>query len=210
MQTLRRTVTIGKRKIRKQAHAYRWVEDVPIRAGAGAFRVTWVGHEISDLARGMVKQSFARITDLPGDRHIAQQIAECGRARWNVENEGFNVLKNEFRLDRNFGHGSENLASVLLVLNLLAVAMHTACDLAGKPWQEARQAAGSGDWMFRRLQVLAARIVFEAWTLLPDVVADKAEIPPKPGAGQSAKISNPPEKRGESRKANRRRHNENF
>ena len=92
--------------------------------------------------------------------------------------EGFNVLKQCYHLDRNFGHGSENLASVLLVLNLLAFFMHTACDLAEKAWQDARQAAGSRDWMFRQLQVLAARMVFENWTTLQDVVADKVEIPP--------------------------------
>ena len=177
-ETLRRTVTTGKRKITKRVHTYRWVEDVPVRSGAGAFRVTWIGHEISDPASGKVRQSFARITNLPVHRHNVREIAECGRARWKVENEGDNVLKQGYNLDRNFGHGSENLASVLLVLNLLAFAMHTACDLAERAWQDARQAAGSRDWMFRQLQVLTARIVFDTWRQLLDVVADKIEIPP--------------------------------
>ena len=90
-QTRRRTVTTGKRKITKRVHAYRWVEDVPVRSGAGAFKVTWIGHEISDPASGRVRQSFARITNLKVDRHNVQEIAECGRARWKVENEGMDA-----------------------------------------------------------------------------------------------------------------------
>ncbi len=162
VQTLRRTVTTGKRKITLRFHSYRWLEDVPIRSGAGALRVTWIGQEIPEPASGKVRQSFARMTNLPVDRHNVREIAECGRARWKVENEGFNRLKNNgYHLDRNFGHGSENLASVLLVHNLLAFAMHTACNLAETAWQDARQPAGSRDWMFRQLQVIAASVVFE-------------------------------------------------
>ena len=180
VQTLRRTVTTGKRKITLRVHTCRWLEDVPIRSGAGAFRVTWIGHEISDPASSRVRQSLARMTNLPVDHHNVREIAKSGRARWKVENEGFNVLKQGDHLDRNFGHGSENPASVLLVLDLLAFAMHTACDLAETAWQDARQAAGGRDWMFRQLQVLAARMVFEARASLLDVVADKVEIVPCP------------------------------
>ncbi|MDE2915453.1 MAG: hypothetical protein OXL68_21365 [Paracoccaceae bacterium] len=34
-----------------------------------------------------------------------------------------------YHLEHSFGHGKETLASVLVVLNLLAFAMHGACDL---------------------------------------------------------------------------------
>ena len=83
-----------------------------------------------------------------------------------------------YNLDRNFGHGEKNLASVLLVLNLLAFALHTACDLAEKHWQKARTACGTRDWMFRNLQVLAARFVFDDWKRLMQVLAGEVEIPP--------------------------------
>ena len=57
-------------------------------------------------------------------------FAACGRARWKIENETFNVLKtNGYNLEHNFGHGKETLASVLVVLNLLAFGFHTAAML---------------------------------------------------------------------------------
>ena len=95
-----------------------------------------------------------------------------------VENEGFNVLRQRYSHDRNFGHASENSATVLLVLDLLACAMQTARDPAEKAWQVARRATGSRDWIFRQLHVLAARIVFQSLASLLDVAAAEVEIPP--------------------------------
>jgi hypothetical protein len=55
---------------------------------------------------------FAHIVkDLPVTRKTAAEIAACGRARWKIENETFNVLKNnEYNLEHNFGHGKDTLA----------------------------------------------------------------------------------------------------
>ena len=44
-----------------------------------------------------------------------------GRARWKIENETFNTLKNQgYHLEHNFGHGEKNLSVVLAVLMMLA------------------------------------------------------------------------------------------
>ena len=32
-------------------------------------------------------------------------IARAGRARWKIENEGFNVARHGYNIKRNFGHG---------------------------------------------------------------------------------------------------------
>jgi hypothetical protein len=42
------------------------------------------------------------------------QIMRGGRARWKVENETFNTLKNQgYHFEHNFGHGAKNLSVVL-------------------------------------------------------------------------------------------------
>ena len=52
------------------------------------------------------------------------------RARWKIESETFNVLKtNGYNLEHNFGYGKETLASVLVILNLLAFGCHAAARL---------------------------------------------------------------------------------
>ena len=46
------------------------------------------------------------VTDLAVDRDTVVALAACGRARWKIENESFNTLKNQgYNLEHNFGHG---------------------------------------------------------------------------------------------------------
>ncbi len=178
-ETLDRRVTRGIRKPKKYRYRYSWQPDLRIRGGEAAMPVTWVCLEIHDMAEKKLTYRTAFVTDLPVSRTNVADIVACGRSRWRVENAEFNVLKNlGYNLERNFGHGEKNLASVLLVLNLLAFAMHTACDLAEKHWQKARTVCGTRDWMFRNLQVLTARFVFDDWKRLMQVLAGEVEIPP--------------------------------
>ncbi len=43
-----------------------------------------------------------------------------GRARWRIENEIFNTLKNQgYKFEHNYGHGKENLSTVFAMLMML-------------------------------------------------------------------------------------------
>src|SRR5277367_1705017 len=67
--------------------------------------------------------SSVRLTSLPVSKDNVAEIVACGRARWKIENESFNVLKNHgYELEHNFGHGQRFLAMTLAALNLLAFA----------------------------------------------------------------------------------------
>ncbi len=176
-QTLFTRVTRDIKKPKK--YSYIWQPDLRIRGGAAAMPMTWVCLEIHDMAAKKVTYRTAFVTDLPVSRTNVADIVTCGRSRWRVENAEFNVLKIlDFNHDRNFGQGKKNLASVLLDLNLLAFALHTACDLAEKHWQKARTVCGTRDWMFRYPQVLTARLVFDDWKRLMQVLAGEVDIPP--------------------------------
>ena len=90
-----------------------------------------------DLA-GKVTYRGAFVTSLAINQENVVEIVACARARWKIENESFNVLKNHgYHLEHNFGHGKQHLAQVFVLLNLLAFAFHTVCDSVEKLWQEA-------------------------------------------------------------------------
>ena len=142
---------------------YRWIEAVPLRDGKDAMLVNWIGFEIVD-AKGRVKYSMAWVTSLPVSKGNVAEIAACGRARWKIENESFNVMKNHgYELEHNFGHGETFLAMTLAALNLLAFAWHTTLDLLETPWQAAREAAGKRTAFFAHLYALTAYVVFPSW-----------------------------------------------
>jgi hypothetical protein len=53
-------------------------------------------------------------------------LAQVGRTRWKIENENNNTLKTKgYHLEHNFGHGQQDLANVLAILNMLTYSVHS-------------------------------------------------------------------------------------
>ena len=95
------------------------------------------------------------MTSLPVTADNVVEIAACARARWKIENESFNVLKNNgYNLAHNFGHGKKYLARTFAAMNLLAFAFHTACDCLETLWQQAREAVGTRKHFFHDLHTI--------------------------------------------------------
>ena len=66
-------------------------------------------------------QHFSWITDFVLTPENVREIMRGGRARWEIENETFNTLKNQgYHLEHNYGHGEQNLSVVLALLMMLA------------------------------------------------------------------------------------------
>ena len=102
-----------RRRATKETFRYRWIEAVPIRDGADALNVNWIGFEILD-AKGKRKYASAWVTSLPVSKANVADIVAGARARWKIENESFNVMKNHgYELEHNFGHGEKFLAMML-------------------------------------------------------------------------------------------------
>ena len=142
---------------------YRWFEAVPLRDGPDAMLVNWIGFEIVN-AKGRVTYSMSWVTSLAVSKHNVAEIAACGRARWKIENESFNVMKNHgYELEHSFGHGTRFLAMHLAALNMLAFAWHAMLDILEPPWIAARQAAGKRTAFFAHLLMLTAYAIFPKW-----------------------------------------------
>jgi len=61
------------------------------------------------------------VTDLEITKANAHLIMQGGRARWKIENETFNTLKNQgYKFEHNFGHGYKGLSNVFAGLMLTA------------------------------------------------------------------------------------------
>jgi hypothetical protein len=167
-------VTRGKRT----TTIYRWLSAVPLRGTEDAMIVNWFSVEILN-AKGKRSYYNSFVTDLPVMANNVAELAACGRARWKIENETFNVLKTSgYHLEHNFGHGKETLASVLVTLNLLAFAFHTAARLAVLAWRQAVIARGATYRFFEHLRTVTAYVVFETWDHLLRSIEAAAVRPP--------------------------------
>ena len=85
---------------------------------------------------------------------------------------------NGYNLEHNFGHGKQTLASVLLTLNLLAFAFHTAAYLAILAWRAAVAARGPTYRFFEHLRTITAYVVFRDWPHLLQSITAAAIRPP--------------------------------
>lgn len=106
------------------------------------------------------------VTDFAVTAENVAVLVGVGRSRWKIENEQFNVHKNQgYELEHNYGHGQHGLSLVFYLLNLLAFVAHLVLQLGDRQYQEARrQETHQGLW--EELRVLFNRFVFESWTAL--------------------------------------------
>ena len=139
----------------------------------------WSTGSASRLQTPKAPSNTGRPWSLPtGHETNVADIVACGRARWKIENESFNVLKNHgYELEHNFGHGENYLAMTLAALNMLAFAWHTVLDLLEPPWRRARDAADKRTSFFVYLATLTRFVVFPDWPGLLEALATFT-IPP--------------------------------
>jgi hypothetical protein len=176
LETHQETVKRGKTR---NLFRYRWINEVPLRNGKDALLVNWLEIEILN-AKSEVTYRNSFITDLPVGPDNVAELAACGRARWKIENETFNVLKTKgYNIEHNFGHGKRHLAAILVALNLLAFAFHTVCDIADDLWRAARQKLGPRRQFFNNLAAITNFLIFPSWQDLLQTLAF-AKPPPVP------------------------------
>ena len=100
-------------------HNYEWTNEVWLGENACDFKVNVLFYE-ECKPHGEVKR-WSWITDLKLNQRNVKKVMRGGRARWKIENETFNTLKNQgYNFEHNYGHGYRNLATVLALLMILA------------------------------------------------------------------------------------------
>lgn len=158
---------------------YRWVEQVPVRAGAKALQVNWCEITIEREDTGRQTYHNAWITSHELTRETVPEFVAAGRAHWKVENENFNVLKNQgYNFEHNYGHGKEHLSSVLLTLLLLAFLFHTVLHLSCQQYQAIRQALAVRRTFFNDLRALTRYLYFSSWGQLLSFMYQQLELAP--------------------------------
>ena len=128
------TVRRGKR------HEYEWVTDLPLNGSPDSPRINFIQFRI--VKNGKVTYRNAWVTDLVPTTDNIVQLVRAARARWKIENETFNTLKNQgYHLKHNFGHGDRHLSEAFFTLNLLAFFMHQIFELVDGLYQRVRTLA---------------------------------------------------------------------
>lgn len=123
-------------------HCFHIMNDAPLNKANEDVRVNFLEYREENIATGKIKR-FSWITDFTITKENAMQIMRGGRARWKIENETFNTLKNQgYNFGHNYGLGKKNLSVVFVMLMMLAFLVdqiqQLCCPLFNALWKEWR------------------------------------------------------------------------
>ena len=104
------------------------------------------------------------VTSLEVTIDNVQDIARAGRTRWRVENETFNVLKNQgYKFEHNYGHGKQFLSSSLAGLMMLAFLVDQTQEHACRVFQQARKSRGTKKTLWMQMRVMMTTFRIPDW-----------------------------------------------
>lgn len=107
---------------------------------------------------------FTWITDLLLSVENVFDIQRGGRARWKIENETFNTLKNQgYHLEHNFGHGTQYLANNFALLMMLAFLIDQVQQLCCPLFQHALKKQDGKIYLWRKMHAFFTAFYISSW-----------------------------------------------
>jgi hypothetical protein len=98
---------------------YLFVKDLSLNEANPEVRVNFLRCVQTDAQER--ESMWSWVTDLNLTAAKFDKGGRGGRARWHIENETFNTLKNQgYHFEHNYGHGEKNLSVVMALLMMLA------------------------------------------------------------------------------------------
>lgn len=123
LQTLR-AADATQTKERTKGHIlehYEYANDLFLNGTYPDIKVNMVTYQKIDTRTGQVLKTFNFMTNIPLNAGNVEKVVRAGRARWKIENETFNTLKNQgYNYEHNYGHGHKHLATNFCILMFLA------------------------------------------------------------------------------------------
>jgi len=137
--------TVLDQKRKNIAHHFRFLNKTPLNQSNPDLLVNIL--EYWEVEKDGKVREFSWVSDIELTEENVFAIMRGGRARWKIENETFNTLKNQgYNLGHNYGLGKKNLSGVFTSLMMLAFLVDQAQQLSCWLFQDAmRKSRTKGD-----------------------------------------------------------------
>jgi len=149
----------------KNSYTFRYINDVSLNDAKDAPLVNFLECKATEIdGKTITKKTFTWVTDHVITADNVYLIMQGGRARWKIENETFNTLKNQgYQFEHNFGHGKKNLTTVFMFLMMLAFLIDQIQEAACGLFQAALQAKGSRRVLWERMRSYFYICFIDSW-----------------------------------------------
>ena len=161
-------------------HGYRWTNRIALNKSHPERLVNFLEYwEIKDGR----ERIWSWVTDIELSMESVEAVMRGGRARWKVENETFNTLKNQgYGLEHNYGHGEQHLSTVFATLMMLAFLVDQVQEHSCRLFQAARARFHSRTSLWERMRAFFTDFRLPDWTTLWEAIA-------KPTLGPELKLN---------------------
>ncbi len=158
----------------KIKHSFRYLNNTSLNEKNKDLKVNfleyWETHPSGEIQR------FSWVTNLPLNKDTIMEIMRAGRARWKIENETFNTLKNQgYHFEHNFGHGDEHLSNVMTNLMFLSFFIDQTQLACSAPFQEALKKAKSKVRLWQLLRAVWCYFLLPDWETYYQAIYDGVE-----------------------------------
>jgi hypothetical protein len=151
-------------RVRDRYHYFHWVNGLAINASHKDVLVNLLEYW---QVTGDEMLRFTWVTDIPITEANAYRIMRSGRARWKIENETFNTLKNQgYNFEHNYGLGEQYLSMVFVKIMMLAFLVDQAQQLCCALFQAVLKKAGSKKALWERMRSLFHCFKLESMEML--------------------------------------------
>jgi hypothetical protein len=163
--------------LKGRRHLYEWLPQTPLNGTKDADSVNFFQYSLFVGAKRTYHNSW--VTDIEITKDNVIDLVKAGRARWKVENECFNTLKNQgYHIEHNFGHGQNNLSMTFFLLNLLAFFVHQILQLTDRLYQHCRSGFNSRIEFWNQLRCTIRVMIFADFEHLLAFIIDPPESRP--------------------------------
>lgn len=150
---------------------YKWFNGIPLNNTYPDLNVNFF-ECIETTSKGEVKH-FTWVTDFIVTPSNVSTLSKGGRARWKIENETFNTLKNQgYHFEHNYGHGYKNLSQVFSILMFLAFLIDQVQQRSCGMFQAALKTAKRKMWFWSRMRALFTTFEILSWSDLYLAIAN--------------------------------------
>lgn len=143
-------------------HQFRFLNNVALNQSNQDVKVNVLEYRVTNF-KGK-ELNFSWVTNIKLLKTNVLKISKGGRARWKVENETFNTLKNlGYNFEHNYGHGKKYLSTILCMLMMIVFLIDQIQEICCEVYRRCRIYTRTYYNLWHAMQTLFHYVVFSTW-----------------------------------------------
>jgi hypothetical protein len=143
-------------------HQFRFLNGICLNKSRSDIKVNMLEYRCTNKKGKEV--NFSWVTDIKLNKSNVLQITRAGRARWKIENETFNTLKNlGYNFEHSYGHGKQHLSTIFCLLMMLAFLVDQIQEACCTVFQSCKQRKGTYRTLWMVMCALFQQLAIGSW-----------------------------------------------